>query len=375
MDGIYEAWKPVAVAKGSSMATVLIVEDEDFLRDTLARFLAREGHDVLSAADGAEAFRRGVSGGPEVLVTDWMLRDHLHGLHVSEALRAVDPSLRTILITGFPSQDLRAESNRLGVSRVLTKPFDLEVLCTALQEVLAEPALAPEPGESIAVLEVSPTGVLEFANARALELFDRTAAGRGARRLDEVLSAQLPELLQLAERDWVAAQPLHSHDMSWLLRARPLEGDGGWLVAIFPKEEEARTFDPRVRILLDHRSRSNPILPDQGPVVVIERDGAVRRLLVSQIERIGGLCYATDDLEAALTLIGAEARVAAVLLDFTLAGSRTADWLRRIDEARPGIDIIGTGGIGSEDDLLALGVKRVLHKPWRIMDLMEALRP
>lgn len=57
------------------MAAVLIVEDEDSGRDALASFLSREGHRVISVPGGREAFDRGLSATPDVLVTDWMLKD------------------------------------------------------------------------------------------------------------------------------------------------------------------------------------------------------------------------------------------------------------------------------------------------------------
>ena len=91
------------------MARVLLVEDEDTLRESVARYLELEGHSVLTAANGREAFEVGVSGRPDVLVADWMLHNHIHGLHVAQTLRVVDPSLNTVLITGFPSRKLKQE--------------------------------------------------------------------------------------------------------------------------------------------------------------------------------------------------------------------------------------------------------------------------
>ena len=129
-----------------------------------------------------------------------------------------------------------------------------------------------------------------------------------------------------------------------------------------------------MRILLDVRGGSmTRVLKDRGPVVVIERDGVVRRLLVSQIERVGAICYPSDDLRSALRLLAAEPRAATVMVDFALAGAEIGSWVNQIRAVRPEITIIGTGGIGAEADLLALGVGRVLRKPWRINDLLDAI--
>ncbi len=126
-----------AAASEKDMATVLVVEDEDSLRDTLSRYLAREGHEVIAASSGDEALEAGFDAAPDLLIADWMLKSHIHGLHVSEVFRALNPRLHTILITGFPSRDLLEESDRCGVSHLLEKPFELWELQDAVDRALA----------------------------------------------------------------------------------------------------------------------------------------------------------------------------------------------------------------------------------------------
>ncbi|MCA9513156.1 MAG: hypothetical protein KC560_20770, partial [Myxococcales bacterium] len=125
---------------------------------------------------------------------------------------------------------------------------------------------------------------------------------------------------------------------------------------------------------LDHHSRSAPLLRELGPVIVLERDGAVRRLLASQIERIGALCYLADDIEGALRLLGAEPRAVTVMIDVATADTRLAAWVRALEGAREHVRIIGIGAAGSAADLRALGLDRLLDKPWRIDELVEVLR-
>lgn len=356
-----------------SDATILIVEDEDSLRETLTRFLKREGHQVLSAANGREAIDEAVSACPDVLVADWMLKDHLHGLHVSEAFRAVNPNLNTILITGFPSQDLLAESDRCGVLQLLEKPFDLQELKQSVDRALQLPPPTSPSNRAVAVSDLDEKGMIRFASPRAWELFSAANGGVRPDRGQDVFGEDLLSLLRRSGDGWTPVAPQHLPDAAWLLRARQRDSDGGWLVVVCPESEQGRTTDPRIRILLDHRSRSTPILPDHGPVVVIEQDGALRKLLVSQIERIGALCYPTDDLDAALKLLSAEPRARTVLIDFELAGREMSHWVDAVTRVRAEARVIGTGGSGSEEDLLGLGVVRVLRKPWRITDLLDAL--
>lgn len=360
------------------MATVLIVEDEDVLRETLSSFLTRQGHDVIAAASGYEALEVGLDASPDVLVADWMLKNHIHGLHVSAVFRALHPRLHTILITGFPSRDLLEESDRAGVARLLEKPFDLQDLEDAVSSVLVDAQEHEleegEGGSSIAAIAVDAEGAIQFASERAQRLFAEVGIAALPKTLADVLEGDALVKVEAAEGDWVAIASQGRHAGDWLVRSRRRAGRAGWLVVLCPREEEQRRSDARMRILLDDRGGTlRRSLADPGPVVVIERDGVVRRLLVAQIERAGALCYPSDSLRNALRLLEAERRVASVMIDFALAGSEMEGWVAQIRALRPDVRLIGTGGIGSESELIAKGVARVLRKPWRIHDLIDAL--
>lgn len=356
------------------MATVLIVEDEDSLRETLSRYLVHEGHEVIAASSGYEALEAGFDAEPDVLIADWMLKNHIHGLHVSEVFRALHPRLNTILITGFPSRDLLEESDRCGVSRLLEKPFDLEDLQAAVDVALSNSNEVDGLGPPIAAIAVGSSGELEFSSQRAIELLRTQGLPVDAGSLADLIEGDPLELLMQSEIDWVEVDPKAGAEKGWLIRSRKRAGQVGWLTVFCPRDEEQRRSDPRVRILLDVRSAtSTRSLEDHGPVIVVERDGVVRRLLVSQIERVGAICYPSDDLQAALRLLSAEPRARTVLVDFALAGPEMESWVAQIRAVRPGASIIGTGGIGAESDLLAQGVASVLRKPWRINDLLDAI--
>ncbi len=356
------------------MPTVLIVEDEDSLRETLSRYLTHEGFDVIAAASGYEALEVGLDTRPDVLVADWMLKNHIHGLHVSEVFRALHPKVNTILITGFPSRDLVEESDRCGISRLLEKPFDLQDLQDAVRLALSESRDDGRLDMPIAAVAVGVGGDIEFASERAYDLMGVAEDATETLHLADIIEGEIEELLQSGELDWVEVRPRDAAGQTWLMRSRTRPGRTGWLCVFCPIEEEQRRSDPRMRILLDVRGGSmTRTLKDQGPVVVIERDGAVRRLLVSQIERVGAICYPSDDLSSAIRLLSAEPRTRAVLIDFALAGTDLSAWVNQIRAVRPNVTIIGTGGVDIEADLLAQGVERVLRKPWRINDLLDVI--
>ena len=354
------------------MARVLIVEDEELLRETLAKFLVREGHEVITAECAREAFDRGLAHSPSVLIADWMLKNHFHGLHVSEALKSVNPSLHTILITSFPSADLLAESDRCGVLQLLEKPFQLKHLQEAVDNALDAKSVS-DPVRALAVVEANAEGEICFASPKARHLFEQAGLVDVPARIDELFPEDFLEGRDDALTSWLSVRPLRGGDSRWLVRARSCGETGGWLYVLCLEAERECTADPRIGILLDHRGRIESVLAANGPVVVIESDGSVRRLLVSQIERFGALCYPADDLASALKLLAAEPRTRVALLDLALPGMDARQWVSQIKLARPEATVVGIGGSGNREELLAVGVDRVLPKPWRIADLMNAM--
>lgn len=112
---------------------VLIVDDEPSYRDYLERYLVRSNFEVRTAESGTEAIETSRDFAPNILLADWMLRCEMQGLEVGEALRALWPELRIVLMTGYPTTDLEAEATRVGIDGFLEKPFTLEDLSKAIE--------------------------------------------------------------------------------------------------------------------------------------------------------------------------------------------------------------------------------------------------
>jgi DNA-binding NtrC family response regulator len=130
------------------MTRVLIVDDEPSYRDYLTRYLTREGYEVRSAASRDEAMSVGREFEPHIVLADWMLKDQVHGLQVGVALREVVPGLRILLMTGFPSSEIRDEARRAEVHHFLEKPFGLgevrDSIASAVAEMREERARSPD---------------------------------------------------------------------------------------------------------------------------------------------------------------------------------------------------------------------------------------
>jgi DNA-binding NtrC family response regulator len=115
---------------------VLLVEDEDFLREMVMEILLDAGFNVVEASDGnagIEALRSDCR--IDILLSDIKLPD-IDGYQVAEAGNALRPELKVILMTGYAPSPL-PKSLQPIVYRVLQKPFSLDTLPATVTAALA----------------------------------------------------------------------------------------------------------------------------------------------------------------------------------------------------------------------------------------------
>jgi two-component system, chemotaxis family, chemotaxis protein CheY len=98
------------------MARILVVDDEELLRETLRAFLELEGHTVLEASDGMEAVELCASEQPDILVTDLVMpaRD---GLETIRHSRRKHPGVKIVAISGRGGDSINANLTRACTSR------------------------------------------------------------------------------------------------------------------------------------------------------------------------------------------------------------------------------------------------------------------
>lgn len=109
--------------------SVLIVEDEQCIRDVLAELFEGEGLVAETAATLEEAMTRLASRSYSLLVTDIRLGSHLTGgLQVMAAAGLLSPQATVVVLTAFPDDDIRAAATRLGATHFVEKPVSLEYI-------------------------------------------------------------------------------------------------------------------------------------------------------------------------------------------------------------------------------------------------------
>ena len=140
--------------------SILVVEDEDDIRELLRYNLAKEGYRVTGAASGEEALKAVKAARPDLLVLDLMLPG-LDGLEVCRSLKQ-DPHTRNLPIVMLTAKGEEADivtGLELGADDYVTKPFSLRVLLARLRAVLRRRSTAPLPETALITiheLEIHP---------------------------------------------------------------------------------------------------------------------------------------------------------------------------------------------------------------------------
>jgi ATP-dependent Lon protease len=112
-----------------------VVDDDPGVRETVEFVLRCQGHDVVTAENGRAALDIIRRMDVDLVLTDLRM-DEMDGLATLQALRAVKPSTRVLILTGYASEDTRAELAECGAVGILTKPFALGDLYAAVDRAI-----------------------------------------------------------------------------------------------------------------------------------------------------------------------------------------------------------------------------------------------
>ena len=119
--------------------TILLVEDEDAVRNLAMRILRRDGYTVYVASNAAEAETVFASDGAEIslLISDLVLPG-LSGIDLAKRLRALRPALNVLLMSGYTDRDVSAFQREMESVRFLQKPFTPDSLIGRVSEMFGE---------------------------------------------------------------------------------------------------------------------------------------------------------------------------------------------------------------------------------------------
>ncbi len=122
-------------AGGNAKKTVLVVDDEEHIREFLRQVLEEKGYEVMEASDGPEAIAEVKKRKPDIITLDIMMPG-ISGFDVAAVLKS-DPATAGIPIIILSIIEDREKGYRLGIDNYLTKPVDVEELLHHIESLLA----------------------------------------------------------------------------------------------------------------------------------------------------------------------------------------------------------------------------------------------
>jgi len=301
---------------------VLVVDDEEWMRDACAQILQPEGVEVMTAADGQTGLELARGGEPDLVLVDLKMPG-MDGLAYLESVKTFDPEIVAIVITGHATIEVAVEAMKAGAYDFLAKPFKPSELravvrrgmehrlaalqSSALLQGKAPPAelhlamLAHRFKEPLAALrtcvgvvlqgyagEVSPRakGMIEVAAQRADQMLHFVDDWLTLSRLDQGKRITEAKVVDVAEVAKAAVDRVRQHSQAEKLTIRSVvTGDPGTVCA------DVGALDELLDNLLDNAVRYTPA----GGSVTVEVEGTAAEAAV--IVRDTGPGIGPEDLE------------------------------------------------------------------------------
>jgi two-component system response regulator HydG len=120
---------------GPRMATILIIDDNDTIREGLAHTVKKLGHEPVVAASGTAGIDAFKAKRADFVITDLKMEGQT-GVDVLKAISAIDPDVPIMIITGFGTVETAVEAMKLGAFDFITKPIQTEVVRLKVERAL-----------------------------------------------------------------------------------------------------------------------------------------------------------------------------------------------------------------------------------------------
>ena len=121
----------------AAQRTVLVVDDEDVIRETVREILADEGYRVIAATEGSEVLQLVAREAPDVILLDIWMPD-LDGIVLLKQIRSVHPDARVIMISGHGSIHTAVTATKLGAFDFIEKPLSLDGLLATIKRACGD---------------------------------------------------------------------------------------------------------------------------------------------------------------------------------------------------------------------------------------------
>ena len=120
-----------------SVLSVLLVEDEPVLAKNIRAYLVRYGYEVRIATTAEVGLAELSAFKPDIIVLDFNLPG-MNGLEALAKIRAIDPAIKVIMMTGYGSIDLAVKAMRAGAADFVTKPISVSNLRQKMEQIVVD---------------------------------------------------------------------------------------------------------------------------------------------------------------------------------------------------------------------------------------------
>lgn len=117
------------------MEKILVIDDDQSIRETLTAFLKRQGYNPVSAEDGVKGIRLVKEELPEIVICDYKMPE-MTGLEALEKIKEINPAIHFIMITAFDEMQTTVEAMQKGAYDFIEKPIDTDRLKIIIKRAL-----------------------------------------------------------------------------------------------------------------------------------------------------------------------------------------------------------------------------------------------
>ncbi|MDG2055275.1 MAG: sigma-54 dependent transcriptional regulator [Phycisphaerales bacterium] len=125
------------------MSTILVVDDKEMMRDSVASTLSQKGHTVVTAVNGVTALQRVSQRTFDAIVTDLQMPE-MDGLGLLDAIGPIDDQVPVVVMTAYGSIETAVEAMKRGAYDYLTKPFSGDILLQTVERAIEHSRLVKE---------------------------------------------------------------------------------------------------------------------------------------------------------------------------------------------------------------------------------------
>jgi len=125
-------------APAKAVSTILVIEDYSDTRELLSVLLQRRGYNVVEAEDGVEGLLKASATSPDLIIMDLTLPE-MDGVDTARRIHQ-RPKLSDVpifVVSGYLTEEVKADARSAGCVEVFSKPFDAETLLKKISDALA----------------------------------------------------------------------------------------------------------------------------------------------------------------------------------------------------------------------------------------------